>query len=203
MKKGRKGTRGYIRREKIKRGLITALMFAIPLGMFAVAWHIYGTRKNVISIITVLGLLPAAKACVSWIMMMLQKESPDEVEAVTEELAKDLVHGYELVPTAYEGRMQLDSVVVCGNQMVCYSSTGDPSRFSFMEQHIGKILRANGFFDVNVRLFHDMKAYKGRLEQIAADPERYREGIAFKPDERYPDLSREELIFHTLMAISL
>ena len=203
MKKGQKGTAGYIRHEKIRRGITTFIMFAIPLGMFAGAWSYYGTRKNILSVITVLAILPAAKFAVGWIMMLMQKEAPADIVSLTEKAAGELVHAYELVPTAYEGRLQLDAVTVCGNEMVCFSGSGDPKQFSFMEQHIGKILRANGYFDVNVRIFHDRKAYLGRLQSLSADPARYREGIAFKPDEKYPDLSREELILHTLMAISL
>ena len=42
-----------------------------------------------------------------------------------------------------------------------------------------------------------------RIRKLAADPEKYRSGIDFKPDERYPDLSREELMLHTIMAIAV
>ena len=42
-----------------------------------------------------------------------------------------------------------------------------------------------------------------RVGQMAKDPEKYREGIKFTPNETYPDLSREEVIKHVLLAISV
>ena len=49
----------------------------------------------------------------------------------------------------------------------------------------------------------DEKHYEERIRLLAADPEKYRSSISFTPDENYPDLSREELMLHTIMAISV
>ena len=42
-----------------------------------------------------------------------------------------------------------------------------------------------------------------RLDSMNEHKESLRNGIKFTPDERYPDLSREELIKHTILAICL
>jgi hypothetical protein len=96
----------------------------------------------------------------------------------------------------------VSSLIVCGNQVVCYTpdKKTDPE---YLEKHISKILSANGYTSVQVKVMKDFKKYLQRASDICKRQEHYREGITFRPDERYPDLSREELIFHTLLAISL
>jgi len=178
-------------------------MFAIPIGIYISAWKISGTNRNIMTIVAILGIIPAARFAVSFIMIWLQRDADPAVVEVTEKSAGGLVHGYELTVTAYEGRMPLDALVICGNEVVCCSVHGKADQFSFMEKHITRILNSNGYFGSNVRIFSDVRKYEDRVKQLAADPEKYRAGIEFKPDEQYPDLSREELILHTIMAISV
>ena len=203
MKKVRKGSYGYLKYEKKKRALLTILMFALPILLYVTAYRVTGTNKNMLTIVAVLGIIPAAKCAVSWIMVMLQKNGDEEAVRVTERTAPDLPHAYELVVTAYEGRLPLDAVVVCGNEVVCCSLNGRKEQFSFMETHITRILNSNRYFQSNVKIFDSLAHYEERLKRIAASPETYRAGISFTPDERYPDLTREEMILHTIMAISL
>ncbi len=202
MKKVKKGNAGYVSYEKKKRTIVTIVMFAIPLMIFFTGLIQTGTRLNLFTLVAVLGMLPAARSAVGWIMILLQKPARPEAVSGTEERAGNLVRGYELMVTAYEGRLPLDTLVVCGNQVVCYSSA-EKGKFDLMEQHMAKILSSNGYHSVKVKIFRDLKHYLERVDQLAKDPEKYREGISFTPDERYPDLSREELIKHVIMAISV
>ena len=71
-----------------------------------------------------------------------------------------------------------------------------------MEQEAQKILRGNSF-KVNVKIFTRLEQFLERLDSMNEHKESLRNGIKFTPDERYPDLSREELIKHTILAICL
>lgn len=203
MKKTAKGKAGYIRYEKMKRTVITVVMFAIPLIIYFTGLYQTGTRKNLFTLVAVLGVLPAAKVAVNWIMMLMQKPAPRDAVEGTEARARELTRSYEMTVTAYEGSMPLDAMVICGNQVVCYSSRGKKEQFEFMEKHMAKILNGNGYYSTKVKIFSNLKHYLDRVEQLAGEPEKYREGIKFKPDETYPDLSREELMKHVLLAISI
>lgn len=202
MKKVKKGNAGYVSYEKKKRTAVTAVMFAIPLVIFFTGLIQTGTRLNLFTLVAVLGMLPAARSAVGWIMILLQKPADPEAVSQTEKRGPDLVRGYELMVTVYEGRLPLDAMVICGNQVACYSSAqkGD---LPMMEKHMEKILTTNGYHGVRVKIFRDLRPYLERVEQLEKDPEKYRAGISFTPDERYPDLSREELIKHTIMAIAV
>ena len=203
MKKTEKGNYGYIKYEKAKRTLITAIMFAIPLIIFFTGLQQTGTRKNLFTLVAILGILPAAKVAVGWIMMMMQKSGDKNAVEETEKRVGELTRAYELVVSAYEGTMPLDALVICGDQVVCYSSHGQKDKFEFMEKHMAKILNANRYYSTKVKIFSELKPYMDRVERLAHAPEKYREGIKFIPDENYPELSREELMKRVLMAISL
>lgn len=203
MKKVVKGNQGYTKYEQKKRTILTIVMFGISLLLFFTGLIQTGTRKNWFTLIAILGVLPAAKCAVNMIMIWTQKPTDQKLIELTKEKAGDLPTSFEMTITAYEGRMPLDAMVVCGNQVVCFSSRGKREQFGFMEKHMAAILKGNGYSPAKVKIFQDQKHFLERVEQLAKDPERYREGITFTPDERYPDLSREELIKHVLLAISI
>ena len=108
---------------------------------------------------------------------------------------------YEMYMTFYEKSAYIDAVAVCGNTVAAYSS--DPKiNAAFMEENAQKIIRKNGY-KVDVKILKDLKPYLERLDSMNEHKESLRNGIKFTPDERYPDLSREELIKHTILAICL
>ena len=201
-KKVQKGQAGYLRHQKIRRGLIAALMFAIPLTIYfsGIAWN--GTRNNILTVVAIVGILPAARFAVSWIITLLQKEADPEIIKITEEEAGSLVHGYELAVTAYEGSVSLDALVICGNEIAAYSSS-EKADLPFFEKHIVKILSTNDIFGARVRIFRDKDKYRERIRTLAKDPEKYREGVPEYTNEQYPELSREEIILHLIMAIAV
>lgn len=203
MKKVAKGAPGYIRYEQKKRTAITIILFGISLLVYFTGLIQTGTRKNLFTLVAILGVLPAAKAAVNMIMVLMQKPGDAQIVELTEKKKGKLAASYEMVVTAYEGSMPLDAMVVCGNQVVCYSGRGKKEKIALMEKHMADILKGNGYTGVTVKIFQEKKHYLERVEQLAKTPEKYREGIPFTPDERYPDLSREELIKHVLLAISV
>ena len=197
-----KGEAGYIRYRQKQLFLITFLMFALPLGLFIIGYTVTGTRANLMTFFAIMGCLPACRYLVALVMILLQKPADPSVVKAVEKVSGDLIHAYELVLTAEEKNTVVNAAVVCGNQIVCY--TPDPKAdVSYAEKHITRIMNSNQFFDMQVRVMKDLKAYCQRVQQLSADPEKYRAGISFTPDERYPDFSREELIMHLLLRISL
>ena len=71
-----------------------------------------------------------------------------------------------------------------------------------MAKEAQKIVRKNGY-KVNIKIVRDLRPYLERLDSMNEHRESLEEGIRFTPDEKYPDLSRNELIRHTLLAICL
>ena len=200
-KKIRKGDFGYIQHEKIRRFLVTLLLFAIPMAAFLGAYLITGTKKNIITVNAMVGCLPACKSLVGFIVMFLQKSMDESSYRKIKEHAKDLVMSYEMYLTTYEKSTFVESFAICGNKVIGYSSRIDGSP-QVVEQHVKKILKQNGY-KVDVKVMTELKPYLERLDYLNAHKEELVKDIIFTPDERYPELSREELIKHIILAISL
>lgn len=201
MKKVNKGDYGYIRYEKKKRLLITVALFLIPLAAFLAAFLITGTKKNIITVIAMVGCLPACRALVNMIMMWMQKPMDKKVYKKIWEHEGNLEVTYETYLTTYEKSVFVESFAICGNKVIGYTSHMDGST-QFIEDHVRGILKQNGY-KVEVKVFKELKTYLERMDYLNAHKQELEQNISFKLDERYPDLSRDQLIKHTILAISL
>jgi len=197
----RKGEFGYIAAEKKRKLIITAILFAVPLLIFFTALFYFKTRLTIWTVVTVVGCLPACKMLVNLIMLFRCPSMDAEDYRQIREHCKDLVMSYEMYMTFYEKSAFIDAFAICGNLAVGYSS--DPKiDVSFMEKEAQKILKGNGY-RVNIKIFKELKPFLDRLDSMNEHRESLEEGIRFRPDERYPELSRNELIRHTILAICL
>lgn len=197
----RKGEYGYLATEKKRRIFITAILFSAPLLIFFSAILYFHTRLTVWTVIAVVGCLPACKSLVSLIMIFRAKPVNADVYHQIHEHAGELIMSYEMYMTFYEKSANIDAFAICGNTVAGYSS--DPRiDASFMEKECQKILRGNGF-KATVKIFTRLDPFLERLDSMNAHKESLEEGIKFRPDEKYPELSRNELIKHTILAICL
>ena len=197
-----KGSYGYYSYEKKRRVAIVAFLFGLCLLIFFTGYIMTGTRKNLFTLVAILGVLPAAKWAVQMIMILLQNPIDPEVVEITEEYAGELAHGYELCVTAYEGRLSLDAVVVCGNNIAAYSSA-EKGKFEFMETHVRKILHGNGFGNPTFKIFRKLEQYQERIRQLADDPQKYRDGLKYAPDEAHAGETRDDALLRVIKNISI
>ena len=200
-KSARKGEFGYIAAEKKRKLLLTAVLFAVPLFIFFTALISFKTRLTIWTVITVVGCLPACKMLVNLIMLFRSPSLDQETYQKIADHAGELVMSYEMYMTFYEKSAFIDAFAICGNLVVGYSS--DPKiDAAFMEAEAQKILKGNGY-RTTVKIFTDLKPFLDRLDTMNEHRESLEEGIKFRPDERYPDLNRNQLIRHTILAICL
>lgn len=199
--KVQKGDFGYISAQKKKRTLITAVLFLIPLVIFFTGLHETGTRLNMFTFVAIMGCLPASRAAVGMVMMLMQKSMSPELHRQVEERAGNLVRAYELTISAYEKNTSIDSLIVCGYHVTAYTSNPKADT-AFAENHIKEILKGNGF-RADVKIFKDLKPYLERVSALAKQQEEMEKDIPYTPNDACPDLSRSELVKHTILAISL
>ncbi len=201
MKKVKKGDFGYIGYEKKKRILITVIAFAIPLVIYLTGLLQTGTRKNLFTFVAIMGCLPAAKCAVSMILICLQKSMSPELYGQLKEHVRDMTAIYEGTVSSYEKNIPMPCIVITGLNVVCYCDVTKVDA-SFAETHIKKILQGNGY-RANVKVFKDLKPFLKRLDELYPNHEEQEASISFTPDEKYPELSRNELVKHIIMAISV
>ncbi len=188
MKIKEKGTFGYIRQHQILSVLRTVLLFVLALGLYFIGYTRTGSNKNLLTVIAVLGLLPASKSMVNMIMFLrfrsLKKEEHDEYE----QHRKELPILYENVLTTSQQAYYLPALI-CSDNMICSfcESTGD---LKVLEAQIKEALKQDGQ-DTGVKIFQDRRLFMKRLEEVVKNTEQK------MPD---PDV---QSIFNVIKAISL
>lgn len=199
MKNITKGSFGYTSNHKKRQAIKTLIFFSLPLALVAVGLFSTNEKVNLLTVIGMVGSLPACKELVNLIMFLPRKSMDPKLHETIHPHVESLEHVYELVLTTYEKNYPIDSLIVCGSYVVGYSAKADLDTKA-AENHIRKILKDNGLKQ-NVKIFTDLKHYLDRVDTLASKTEK--EEIPYTPDERYPDLSREELIKYLILAISI
>ena len=145
--------------------LKTILYFGLSGAVFAAGYFTTGTKTNLLTIVAVLGCLPASKSMVSMIMYLRAGVCSKQCyEAVRELAAEDMTVLYDL----------------CGftEDSACDLSAG--------EKHMGEILRQSGYNNLTVKLFDKLPGFTDRMKQLASLPEKDE-----KKDEAIAEILRD------------
>lgn len=160
-----KGTRDYVRTQKVYEVLRTVLYFGIALSLFAAGIITTGNRLNLLTVVAVLGCLPASKSAVNMIMFLRCKGLDQEAAAQIAPCEGELTCLYDMTFTSYSKTFEVGHMAVKGNTVCGYSGKKDFPEKEF-QAHLEPILRADNHKNVTVKIFTDLKKYKERLMQL-------------------------------------
>ena len=201
MKRAYKGEAGYIAYERFRRVLVTAVLFAIPLAAFLTAYFMTGTKSNIITVVAMVGCIPACMSAVSAIMVYTIRSIPRDLYDRIRTHTDGLYMAYDLYLTNGDKNVLLDAVAVCGRTVVALTTFKNPD-LKEGEKHMANMIRSGGLA-ATVNLMKDPDKFIERLDSLSAHASELREGIARVPDERYPEEAPEEQILHVLKNVSL
>lgn len=198
MKKVAKGKYGYTLAHRKHQILKMSLYVALALAVFLVGFITTKTTKNVLSIVAIVGALPISKEMVGVIMSFKRKPLDKQLYEQISERAGDLEQIYELLFTTQEKSYVVEAAIVEGKDVICY--TLDPKcDVMALQKHLQRMLDANGYKE-NVKVFKDLKKFLDRVSDLER---REKVEIPYTPHSTYPDLNRDQLIKHTLLALSI
>ena len=198
MKKVAKGKYGYTLAHRKHQILKMSLYVALALAVFLVGFITTKTTKNVLSIVAIVGALPISKEMVGVIMSFKRKPLDKQLYEQISERAGDLEQIYELLFTTQEKSYVVEAAIVEGKDVICY--TLDPKcDVMALQKHLQRMLDANGYKE-NVKVFKDLKKFLDRVSDLER---REKVEILYTPHSTYPDLNRDQLIKHTLLALSI
>ena len=188
----KKGNAGYLSSKKKRAILKTILEFGIVIALLILGIVETGDRMNWLTLVAVLGCLPASKALVEVIMLFphhsIAKERADEITGKTELLTVV----YDLVLTSEKHIMPIEAIVISNNTICGYSSSAKMD-FAFAMKHIKQMLSTNKFEHVTVKIFDNYTAFITRAEGL--------QNIAAV--EKANTRDKEERIKQVLLNISL
>lgn len=198
MKKVSKGKFGYTLSHRKWQIMKTCLYTALALAVFLLGYLTTKKTDNLLTIVAILGALPISKELVGVIMSYKRKPMDKTVYEQISAKAGNLQQIYELLFTTNEKYYGVEAAIIEGRDVICY--TVDPKcEIHTLQKHLVKMLDTNGYKQ-NVKIYTDLKKFLDRAGDLEC---REKEVIPFKPHVTYSDLSRDELIKHLLLALSV
>ena len=107
-----KGTPGYLNARKIRLLLLTLLEFAIVIALLVLGYMQTGTRLNLLTVVAIVGCLPACKVLVGLITLLPYRTADQDKAAEIREKAPLLTTAFDLVITSREKIMPVEAVVI-------------------------------------------------------------------------------------------
>ena len=160
-----KGQRNYLDTQKKYEIIKTLVFFALPLAIYIMGYVSTGSNANYLTVVAVVGFLPACKSLVQMIMYLRYKSCPGALAERIEESKGMLADIYDCVFTAYQDTFKVDHLVVCGNT-VCGITTDKAFKDKEFQAHLDKIFKADNIKNVTIKVFTDESKYIERLRQL-------------------------------------
>lgn len=188
----KKGMAGYLNRQKNIEILKTLISFGLVLAIFLVGFITTGSRKNLFTLVAILGCLPAARVLVG----LITRFPYNSISAVKAKEIKQNAPGltliFDLVFTTYEKIFPVDCIAIYNNTVCGYASS-EKTDLELTAKHLKKMLQDNGHPKASVKIFRDYKAFLLRAEGMA--------DIAAIEKDDYTQ--KEARMVSTLLSISL
>lgn len=160
-----KGQKDYLNTQKKYEIMRTVLYFAISLSLFFAGLIATKSRLNLLTLVAVLGCLPACKSLVGMIMFLKFNSISEGDAAKIEENIGSLCGLYDLVFTSYEKNYQVDHLVLKDHTLCGFSSHEKVSE-NLCQEHLEKMLLTSGYKGLSVKIFKNLSKYTERLKQM-------------------------------------
>lgn len=191
--KAGKGQYGYIGRQRIRITVRTILMFALSLAVFGIGLWSTGSKKNLLTVVAILGCLPACKSAVNMIMFFRAKGCTETVRSEVEKHEEGLATLYDMYFTSYEKNYPVIHLTVKGN-VICGCCLDKKCDRGKCERHLETMLKQGGCKNVTVKIYDDLEKYCEGLDNLRRKKE---------PEEESVSPARTEEILENLLAVAL
>ena len=161
-----KNTYGYIDSQKKYEIIRTLVYFGIPISLFVAGYIATKNKMNVLTVVAILGCLPASKSLVSMIMFLRHKSCSEAVRDMAEPLSGGLYTLYDLIFTTEKVTYKVAHAAYKAKCLVLYSE--DKPDVNGLEAHIEEYMKRAAIKGVNVKVYTDLKKYAERLGQMNA-----------------------------------
>ena len=165
MKKAVKGTYGYLKRKRNWVIIRTIIFFAIALALFAAGYVTTHTKKNLLTIVAVLGCLPACKSLVNMIMYFRAEGCSESAYEKIQEMEGHLFGMFDMYFTSYQKNYAISHMVVEDRIILAY--TEDPAcDIAACREHLDTMLKQAGYKDMTITVNGDLLKYCEQLKGL-------------------------------------
>lgn len=174
-----KGSYGYLENRKLYTALRTVLFFLLSIGLYVIGLVTTGSNKNLLTIVAVLGCLPACKSLVNFILFLRAKGCSEGLKNALSDYDEKLTVFYDLYFTSYQKNFSISHMALKGG-ILC-GITEDPAcNAQEAQKHLETMLSQEGIKNVTVNIFSQEVAYIDRLSRLSnmdVEDHKEKEGI--------------------------
>ena len=146
----KKGQYGYIKSQRKMEIIKTVSLFLLSLAIYLCGYWTTGTNKNLLTVVAILGCLPASKCAVNMIMFIRAKGCSEEL--------------YQKI-NPHDSTFEIPHMVFRGNNLVGIA-VNPKCKTAACEKHLQNMCSQNNIKDVNIKIFQDIPKYLNRLDQL-------------------------------------
>lgn len=165
MRSVEKGSYGYIEYRKKSQIIITGIIMAIVAAIFLGGFFITGTKNNICTVLAVLGVLPAARYMVSY-LVVCKYNSPSKDRWMT---LSDKCSGYILYSdcamSCKDKTIYVEFAAITDNVIYCYTGN-DKFDVSYFESGVSEFIKSCGD-TVEVKLYKDFDSFNKRISELS------------------------------------
>lgn len=167
MKRTPKGKPGYLNYKKKVEIIRTIIYFLIVAAVFFLGYSQTHTKKNLLTIVAVVGCLPACKALVGVIIRFPYKSIAVAKAKDIRKKAEHLTVIYDLIVTSREKVMPIDCVVISGTSIFGYTTNAKVD-LKYAADHIRTILSQNQLDVSTIKIFNSYSSFISRVEGLSS-----------------------------------
>ena len=166
LKRYEKGEYKYASYSKVRNWIITLVMYELSAAIYTIGYVTTGSNRNVLTIVAILGVLPASKSLIGAIMSSRVKVLNESMYAKIEDNIASLHGLYNLYLTSYELNFYLAHCVITKDSLIAFTTDKDFDNKRF-DEHIKKHMKIEGIQDILIKVFDNEDAYINRLTQLS------------------------------------
>lgn len=165
MKKQIKGQFGYLSYTRKKQIIITIVLFAVSFSLLFGGWMLVHTKKNLLTIVAVLGMLPACKFLVTSILYLRAHGTGEETYRALKSYEEKLPLYFDLYFTTEKKSFPVEAMVVHG-KTICFYMKGATDHCQGCQKHLESIFVQNGFKGYTIKGFDQLDKFTNRLDSL-------------------------------------
>ncbi|MCM1268526.1 MAG: hypothetical protein NC302_11525 [Bacteroidales bacterium] len=174
-----KGSYGYLQNRKLYTVLRTLLYFALCAGLYTMGYLTTGSNKNLLTVVAILGCLPACKSLVNMILFLRASGCSESLHDALRAYDDKLTVFYDLYFTSYQKNYAISHMALKGG-ILCGITEDSACDCMEAQKHLEQMLLQEGIKHVTVQISSQADAYIDRLSRLAemdAEEAENREGI--------------------------
>lgn len=168
MKRVKKGQLGYIKYRRNFHLIFSIILFAMAVALYIAGIKATGDNKNLLTVVAILGVLPASQSLVTTILGFRAKSCSKELyEKIEKKVEEDMVSVYDLYFTTYDKNYPVSHIVM-KNNCLCGIMNQTKHSVQEFEKYLEETFTKNGIKGVSVKIFEQnmTEKYLNRLDEL-------------------------------------